>query len=169
MNALPELGTEPLSQRRLYALSLAAPEALPRSITLPTEHFACLLAWDARGVTEIQVSDVARSLIASGASYFVCWGPDCQRVHDIIDKVANEKESPVPHDSCIMTTSHDDEPLEEAIWFFLVCTSPESHYEEKTGSSLAVSIGSLEWERTISEALRNVREFESRIGDVGVA
>jgi hypothetical protein len=78
----------------------------------------------------------------------VCWGPDCQRVHDIIDEMSEPgNDVGVPEDSCIMTTWHDSEPLREALWFFLVNSWPDEHYENSTRVALAISVGSSEWRR----------------------
>jgi hypothetical protein len=87
---------------------------------LPVGNFACLLAWDARDVSSDKVSEFIEPLLHAGACYFVCWGQDCERVHDIIDEMVSYPENSfsVPNDSCIMTTWHADETLEDALIFF---------------------------------------------------
>src|ERR1051326_7406825 len=49
------------------------------------EHFVLFLAWDARDVQNETILRVARELVREGLSYIVCWGPDCERVHDTFD------------------------------------------------------------------------------------
>jgi hypothetical protein len=157
-------GFDDATERRLYSLSLSATADVPKRLELSSRHFVCLLAWDARDASNETVARVADRLLSAGASYFVCWGPDCERVHDIIDEIAERPAADfaLPEDSCIMTTWHDSEPLDEAIWFFLASAWPDEPYFETTRSSLAISIGSHEWSAAISAALGDVREFVRR-------
>ena len=62
-----------------------------------------------------------------------------------------------------MTTWHDNEPLEEALWFFLFSTWPDRFYEDSTLAALAVSVGNTEWSSLIQSALNDPREFNRRI------
>jgi hypothetical protein len=106
-------------------------------------------------------------LVRAGASYFVCWGPGCERVHDIIDEIASypDNEFAIPGDSCIMTTWHDSEPLDEALWFLLVNAWPDQHYARSTHATLGISIGSTAWAAQISDAFDDPREFVRRGAD----
>jgi hypothetical protein len=61
-----------------------------------------------------------------------------------------------------MTTWHDSEPLRDALWFFLVNSLPDEHYENSTHVALAVSVGSSVWAAEIEEALDGPREFIAR-------
>jgi hypothetical protein len=142
--------------------------ALPR-IELPAANFVCLLAWDARGVSADAVFALVEPLLRAGASYFVCWGPDCERVHDIIDEIVSypENDVRVPDDSCIMTTWHTSEPLTEALSFFLERSWPDEHYIDTTRAALAVSVGSPEWAAEIADALDHPREFAGRTSGNG--
>ncbi len=164
-------GFDDVTGRELFSLKLASSAELPVRIELPSSHFACLLAWDASRVATDSVFSVAERLLRSGASYFVCWGPDSERVEGIIDDITIHPgyDFGVPHDSCIMTTSHGDESLEEALWFFLSSAWPDDHYVESTRAALAISIGSLKWAQEISAALADVRSFVGSISTDGVA
>ena len=167
---LQERGFDTVMERRLF--SLALPTAAPPNLSgLPAGHFACLLAWDARNASVDLISAFVEPLLRAGASYFVCWGPDCDRVHDIIDEIVSYRNTDfgVPDDSCIMTTSHASEPLPEALWFFLVNSWPEEHYQESTHASLAISIGSDSWAAEIEAALRDPRGFVKRGSANGAA
>jgi len=86
---LREHGFDSVMERRLFSISIASPTDLPRHLDLPAGNFACLLAWDARGVTADDVCALVEPLLRAGACYFVCWGPDCERVHDIIDEIVS--------------------------------------------------------------------------------
>jgi hypothetical protein len=149
--------------RRLFSLLLPSAVPLP-GFNLALGNFACLLAWDARAVPAQVVSDLVESLLRAGASYFVCWGPDCERVHDIIDEVVSypDNDFGVPKDSCIMTTWHASESLQEALYFFLVLSSPSEHYVDVTRAALAISVGSPGWAAEIEEALNHPQDFVKR-------
>lgn len=83
---LREHAFDPVMERRLFSIGIMSEVELPR-LDLPAGNFACLLAWDARGASADAVSAFIDRLLRAGASYFVCWGPDCERVHDIIDEM----------------------------------------------------------------------------------
>jgi hypothetical protein len=167
---LREHAFDSVLERRLFSLEIPSAGVLPR-VMLPDGNFACLLAWDARGASADDVSAVVQPLLRAGASYFVCWGPDCERVHDIIDEIASypDNDFGVPEDSCIMTTWHASEPLCAALWFFLVNSRPDQHYQDSTHAALAISIGSPAWATEIAEALNDVREFIRRGSENGAA
>jgi hypothetical protein len=159
--AITEHAFESVKERRLFSLALATPAALRPITLLSSRHFVCLIAWDSTTASVETVSTLVESLLRNGASYFVCWGPGCERVHDIIDETVSHPDSDfgVPAESCIMTTWHDSEPLEEALRFFLANTWPDDHYWDSTRASLAISIGSEEWAATIRAALDDPRTF----------
>lgn len=160
-------GYDKAQERQLYSLELPSAQALPESLVLPSRHFACLIAWDARLASADLISAFIVPLLKAGASYFVCWGPDCERVHDIIDEVvsAEGERYGVPDDACIMTSWHDSKPLEEALWFFLVNTWPDPYYEDTTQAVLAISVGEKEWYAAICSALDDPVEFVRRVNE----
>jgi len=127
----------------------------------PVSGEQLILAWDARDASADTVSTFVAPLLRQGASYFVCWGPDCERVHDIIDEMVSypDNDFGVPEDSCIMTTWHASEPLREALRFFLVNSWPDEHYQGSTHTALAIAVGSPAWAAEIMEALDHPREF----------
>jgi hypothetical protein len=167
---LREHAFDSLTERQLFSIDIASTIELPR-LDLPAGNFACLLAWDARGASADAVSAFVEPLLRGGASHFVCWGPDCERVHDIIDEMVSYPghDFGVPEESCIMTTWHASEPLGEAIWFFLVNSWPDEHYRDLTHSALAISVGSSVWAAEITEALDHPREFVQRGSKDGAA
>lgn len=126
MNLVREHAYDPALERRLFSVVIDSRSELSSQVGLPARHFACLLAWDARGVSAETISSLVASLLCAGASYFVCWGPDCERVHDIIDELASDPDNVfgTPPDSSVTSTWHDSEtePLRDALWFFLANT-----------------------------------------------
>ena len=73
------------------------------------------LAMNARPMSTIEISDIANWALDQGAVYVCVWGPDCERVHDIIDEVIVNRNPGETDEDVIMTTWHDDEALNEAL------------------------------------------------------
>ncbi len=163
MSAVQKWGLEALQERHLFSLTLDSPKELPLPLELESTHFVCLVAWDATGIPTETVSAFVKSLLDAGAVYFVCWGPDCERVHDIVDEITSAPESGFPEDSCIMTTWHAQEPLPEALWFLLASASPDQYYDSTCRATLAISIGSDEWSDEIAEAMENPGGFMANV------
>lgn len=147
-----------MTNRQLFTLELPAPDDLP-SIDLDSPHSCCLIAWDASHCTVEDVAALVDPLIKAGCVYFVCWGPSCEWVHDIID------ESDPNSEGVIMTTWHSEESLEEAIWFFLNVTWPDKEFEETLHASLAIAIGSDKWASEVRTALADPRAFSAMVLD----
>ena len=145
--------------RRLFSLAIGAASIGSDDIRIDvgSKHFTCFLAWDADGASVESVSELVELLLRAGASYFVCWGKDCERVHDIIDETISHPDSGLPSDATIMTTWHSDEPLAEALQFFLVLAKPDERYAHTTRAGLAVVVDSPEWEKVVAAALDDPR------------
>jgi len=157
------VGNDSILQRDLFVLELDNPEEFPEDVALSSPRFACLLAWDARDVDAHRVRRLGRKLLDSGAVYICAWGPDCERVHDLIDAEEIGPNPPPVVDRVIMTTWHENEPLPEAVWFVLHNSWPDEAYESGCGSTLGVAIGSTAWATEIRSAFSNPREFTSRV------
>ena len=159
MVMLEKLGFDEPSARNLFALSLETPESFPDGLTLSSPRFVCLLAWDLRDVDIERITELAAKLLNAGAVYVCAWGPDCERVHDVVDKVRNGPNPPPIVDRVVMTTWHSKEPLAEAIWFTLRSTNPDEGYAEGCDSTLGVTIGNLGWHDEICSAFRDSDGF----------
>jgi len=61
--------------------------------------------------------EAARAWVEAGASYICAWGPNSPEVEGTFDYAAFLPELGEPLPFTLMTTSHKDEPLEEALWF----------------------------------------------------
>src|SRR4051812_22500161 len=110
MPQLRSIGKESVSERELFVASLPDVASLPERFLLPSPHFVALLALDASAVEDDAIQQIAKNLLSSGCVFFTAWGPDCERVHDLFDSIANS------YEPLIMTTWEHDEPLDEAIW-----------------------------------------------------
>jgi hypothetical protein len=129
-------------------------------LSLPCPHFACLVAWDASVAPAAEVTALVGRLLRSGCVYVVCWGPGCERVHDLFDLADLELRPDGPH---AMSTWHDKEPLSEALWFLLFCTFPDDAYAGGCRAAVGITIGPKEWADEVRAALSSPGEFSSRV------
>jgi len=149
--------------RDLFVLDIPTGDDLPTDLSLPSRHFVCLIAWDARNATNDEIAGVALGLLEQGAAYVCAWGPDCERVHDIIDEERAGPNPPADVSDVVMTTWHEDESLAEAIRFALVCAWPDECYAESCKSLLGVAIGSSSWAAEIRAAFSSPEQFVQRL------
>lgn len=88
--------------------------------------YTCLL-WDARGhANDGERARLAHKLVASGCTYAVCGGAECEAWHDAIDEalIGPQAESAEPADVEMMTTWHDGESPAEVAAFFVHAAIP---------------------------------------------
>jgi hypothetical protein len=145
------VGRDVVHARDLFVLDLSTAYDLPDALKLASPKFACLLAWDATQATVEEVSAVARKLLDAGAVY-VCWGPDCERVHDIFDEEAVGSDPDPTDDSVMTTTWHAEEPLAEAIFFAIELSMPDETDIDDCRSTIGISIGSTALAEEIRQA-----------------
>jgi hypothetical protein len=84
--------------------------------------YVCVFACDAIDVPAQVIGRVMEELLNRGCHYILCWGPDCERVHDIFEEMhvwmhIDDIDS-VP---LRMSTWHSKEPLYDPLWFALQC------------------------------------------------
>ena len=138
-------------ERDLTIITAPSLLAATASVT-PCNHFVALLICDATTIGTQEVADFARCLIESGCSYFCCWGPDCERVHDIFDEEFVNDES---NTETIMTTWHASETFEEFITFAVFNTEPTQTFRATTNSTVAIVIDDHIPTIRIASAVRN--------------
>jgi hypothetical protein len=110
------------------------------------KYFTLLLAWNAPEVEQENLINMFQPLVDHGLTYFCAWGRRCSEVHDAVDLCAVNKEQAIgPADYQLITTWHDDEPLEEALWFFKMCAIPSEDHVFAGFDRFVVSVGNPEW------------------------
>jgi hypothetical protein len=154
---------DPVCERQLF--SLPVDEATPGDLKLGSKNFVCLLAWDASGAAHDEISSLLQPLYLQGLSCLVCWGPDCERVHDIGHEIESAALATPerPPESVIMTTWHAKESLDEALWFLLNVTVPDPAYFDTTHATLAISVRNDAWLSQIREALDDLDAFGKKV------
>lgn len=111
-------------QRELYVASLpsfdhwrrlAADPAWAATVEEPCDGFALFVAYDATELSAERIDEFASYCIGRGLFWISTWGADCERVHDIFDRVDIAQDAPP---GIVMSTWHDDEGLEESLQLF---------------------------------------------------
>jgi hypothetical protein len=140
----------------------------PADIEIPSGRFRLFVAADVTRASTELISEFAHSALKSGMVYFCAWGPDCERFHNIVDEVVVEDDIGERlfigknRSDTIMTTWHDDEPLNEALNFFVNLTCPTAGLERNSNFWVAVSLNNAEW---AVEIQRRLEDANLPIGD----
>lgn len=99
-------------------------------------------------------AEASRWLADSGCLYMMAWGKNCSSWDDSVD-LANLEQfgfDKIPDDDFVMTTWHDDEPLQEVIWF---AKYSANHPTIELENVLFMHIGSSNREGEFEDMYRN--------------
>lgn len=154
MDCLRRLGYHAISNREIYLLDLESPAELLPPLNLPSRYFSCLCVMDARSVSADDLGSLSVQLLRAGCVYFCAWGPDCGRVHDVMDEILVGDNPPWTSFEDIMTTWHEDS-LAEALEFFLKWTIPYNGFQVECRSGLVIVVGSTSWSQEIADYISN--------------
>jgi hypothetical protein len=159
------IGLDASNDRALFLLSAENPaEVSEIRISPGSTYFVSLIACDSRDRSTAEIAGVARMLLDAGCVYFCCWGPGCERVHDIVDEeYALGGLSVHDDESTIMTTWHDKESLDEAVWFALNAAFPDDRFIDDSRSVVGVCIGRSGWATEIAAAFADPRALQARV------
>ena len=117
---------------------------------------------DATHVDQAGVTALANKLLDQGMVYLCAWGPGSSRVHDIFDDVEIERD--VSTDAAfLMTTWHEGEDLDDALWFAVVSAIPAEDYIETCRAVLAIVIDQPEWRERVVTALADFKAFDKEV------
>jgi hypothetical protein len=155
------VGRSTAPDRDLYLVRLDDVEHWPDAIDQPKPHFVVFLAMDASAVEANSLGVFADKLIAQGMVYLCAWGPDCERVHDIFDEVRGR--NTWTDEAFVMTTSHDDEELDDGLWFSLFTTLPSEEYIETCGALVAVVVDDAGWGEHVETNLTDLDRFNDEV------
>jgi hypothetical protein len=117
---------------------------------------------DAAHVDRDRIAALGKKLIDQGMVYLCTWGPGCNRVHDIFDEVEIERDVSTD-DAFLMTTWHEDEGLDDALWFAVVTALPAEGYIETCRAVLAIVVDKPEWSNRVETALTDFERFNNEI------
>lgn len=118
------------------------------SLTPPFEDdYALLLVITSPLVSVRQRDRITSDIVSSRCQYALTFGHDCEVWHDVIDETCVGDGA--GEERFLMTTSHDDEPIEDVVDFLWWNTS----YEEFASERLAVVFIGVDSE--LESAIRN--------------
>ena len=149
-----------------FIMDAQGPSQVPARIVLPGKRFIALVIWDCEAESTDEIKALGESLVASGLSYACCYGKGAGRMEGAVDTAAVDRlldRSSREHQH-ISTTSHEDESLDDALWFFLHSAwSPDSH-SDKPESMLVLQIGATdEVASRVKFALTHPATFEEQV------
>ena len=139
--------------RFFLSIFASGPKDFSSPIAIHGKHCVVFLAMDARPMSVDEIGHIANWALAQGAVYLCAWGPDCERVHDIIDEVVGNRDLGRTDEDVIMTTWHEYEVLDEALWFAVNSAFPAGAYEQTCKTLVAVAVGSQDWGSQIAKNL----------------
>lgn len=154
VSQLARVGSRDGFGREVFVLSVSGVVSVPL-LKLPSPRFACLVACDASALSGPDLLTFGKQLLGQGAVYVCAWGPGCEDFEDAVDEAAvdadlsRETEQPV-----IMTTSHADETLGEALEFLFRSACPDEAYADSCRSAVAIAVGNRSWAEEMQEWLR---------------
>jgi hypothetical protein len=135
-------------------LAVSSFEELGAKMQRATPWFTMFLLWESPN-TEIEfLAKRLRPLVDNGLVYLCAWGPGCEEMHDAIDQIVTEREQAgCCLSATVMSTSHPDESLGDALWYFNTQAVPDDPEVFANFSRYAVAIGSEESSRRLKQAL----------------
>ncbi|MCW8855895.1 MAG: hypothetical protein OQJ95_00920 [Kangiella sp.] len=125
-----------------------------RNLEVETKYFTLFLAADYTEMNNEEMTKLAKQLIDKGLRYVCCWGEQSTLGDTAFDMGNILWEEQNDTDLHVMTTWHD-EPLAEAVWFWLYNGTPDDEFWSQC-SAIAVNVSgvaqSSELERLIADS-----------------
>jgi hypothetical protein len=153
------VGHDEVSGRDLFVVDAGSVDDATWSLPSASKYFVCLLAWDATSASDAEVATLARRLLASGCVYILCWGSDCERVHDIVDA---EEAHQRPDGPFAISTWHTDQTLADVLWDSLFTAFPNDAYEGECRSTVCLAIRAPNCAAQARQAFLDPRAFSAR-------
>ena len=144
----------------VYTQHLATFDEL-NDLSFPSAHTILLIAANYGAVSSKEIADTAAILIEKGNAYLCAWGENCEKPEPIWDTAAARSKSKKEHKFHTVVTSHEEETLEEAVWFALNCAFVDEHIK-KSCSVVLISIDQPEWQNTIDNIREDPAGFNER-------
>ena len=135
--------TEPWSGRPWQLSAVSNFEGLADAFVGPGADFVLLIAADTTGVPWEQLVSVCQRLLKSGVVYACTWGPGAARLESAFDEAAVHPGD--RRDGILMTTSHENESLEQAAWFAAHTAYPDEAYSDGAAGVAFVAVENEDW------------------------
>jgi hypothetical protein len=154
-NELGLLGVNAITDRSIYLAAVDNLNEIPEKLNLNGKFFGCLLAIDASNYSKEIISELMEKLLRNGMVFLVCWGTNCEWVHDLADDEINKIQNDPSDKNVIMTTWLKEDKLSDAIWNLFNVAFPADDYWDNCKSELIISGNSKKWITEIKKEIRN--------------
>jgi hypothetical protein len=112
---------DPHSRRHVWVIEATTVSDWPATAPWSCPGFGLLLAAEHAE----DAGQLASTAVTQGLAFACAWGPGCSIIEEAFDEaIVGDGSRVETHDDVILTTSHADESLEEAIEFFLDAATP---------------------------------------------
>jgi hypothetical protein len=139
------------SERTWRVISAASLDDLAGELTPPTPEYILFVAADVSTHTATELTGIAAAILATGAGYVCCWGPDGERLHDAFDAASGAIGTRA--DGVVMTMWDSSETLEEAVWFATHCAFPDPQYAAASQSVVVAIVDNADWLQRVNDYL----------------
>jgi hypothetical protein len=117
---------------------------------------------DATSTDEGSLASLAAKLISQGMVYLCPWGPDCKRVHDVFDRVDDDRGGS-SEDDFVVTNLYEDEDLDDAVWDAVVAAIPTDAYIETCRAVVAIVVEHPDWSERVETAFADFGAFNEAV------
>ncbi|OWW20462.1 DUF7684 family protein [Noviherbaspirillum denitrificans] len=126
-----------MQEKPVKYLYLQPDAALPELAGL--QRFKLILIVESE-VSQMWMWEASRWLVLSGCRYMLAWGKECGAWQEAVDEANLERfdYGEIPEEDVVMTTSHEDDDLEEVFWF---AKNRAKHPAQDLAETLMVHIG----------------------------
>jgi hypothetical protein len=120
------VGKSKAPDRELYLATIDDVRAWPVLLERPRHNFIVLTAIDATQLSDAELTTFAKKVLDQGCQWACTWGPDGGRVEIGFDLAQVDAEiAGTPYPDHVVTTSHEDESLDDALCFALFNAFPD--------------------------------------------
>jgi hypothetical protein len=145
----------------LYLAVVDDIDGWPQTVSLPPPRFVGLTVVDTSSRSLEQVRAFAGKLLDQGCVYGCSWGSDADRMHIAFDLEYMERETrEITPFGFVTTSSHGDEPLDEALWFSIFAA-----LDAESGATSLLVIAEPQWADQVEERLRDPEQLSRDVLD----
>ena len=175
--AVEKFRKHPECGRTMHFLELDSVEDWPEKLALgKSKHFVLFLALGGEELDDDDVEALAKRCFDQGAVYLSVWGDDSERVHDLFEEGAAERDPDADADTVLLSEWHDEEPLSQAVLYAVSSAYPAAAYEKTCGATLVVVVGNPDaadqvrgWLKAPSRLASAAEDREDAMGRVAAA
>jgi hypothetical protein len=160
MTEIRLIGRSTASDRPLYLVRIEDVDDQPKCLPERVRPFVLFTALDATRVSDERLKSFARTWLEFGCAWLCSWGPESERVEFAFDQAEIDiepfKKSWFAESMCV-TTSHETDSLDDALWFAVFATAPR--YGEY---GAVVTVAEDDWAEEIEARLADTKTWAAK-------